>query len=192
MCIKKKCRISCSVHYVVWDQDWKQQDPLLHGLFRIFHEWWISIPVSLKKCWYVEKVNSSYAEKRIPVTLKYKYNLESSLSCVFHLWKNYLAYRLSLLLSIKLISSGQQKIEIGIMYFINYKARCHLISALKNILILGTHITDVWLFCIQNLNKNWIRILFFLSFQCLMIAEKKVTIYGQQKVKSNGRLRIQK
>ena len=33
---------------------------------------------------------------------------------------------------------------------------------------------------------------FFLSFHSLMIAEKKVTIYGQQKVKSNGRLRIRK
>ena len=48
-----------------------------------------SIPVSLKNCWYVEKVNSSDAEEKILVTLKYKYNLESSLSCVFYLWKSH-------------------------------------------------------------------------------------------------------
>ena len=86
--VLKKCRIRCTVHYVVWDQHWKQQDTLRYGLLWMVHRWWILFSRYLFP-WYVEKVNSSDAEKRIPVTLKCKYNLESSLSCFFYLWKSH-------------------------------------------------------------------------------------------------------
>ena len=43
--------------------------------------------------------------------------------------------------------------------------------------------TDGWLFWIQNLNRNWIRMLliFFKPSKFFLIIDKKVNIYGRKK-----------